>query len=242
MSSPLEHSFHLLHEIDAIQSRYLADLYLKKTEEEKRILQINGQISSKELLLKQCLENKNNLNQKLQLSENRISEKNVILSRLKLNLMQVKTNNELEKINKEIDTTQKEISNLEDESFTYFSNLDELEKVIIECHNYLTGIVETKNEIENEVNHQLQDLSLKKENYQKRLDSLLSELPLAISSLYKNTIKNFKAFDGTAYINNKSCNKCHMAIDQVTITAVLSRNSAELCPNCGRFLLPGHRD
>ena len=152
----------------------------------------------------------------------------------------VKTQKELDSLTHEINLTKSQLSAAEGDFFSKIDQVALLEKEILDLKNFTSGIevtiLEIKMEVESEISKQQKEIN----NYQLRIDSLLDQLNPADKKLYLENAKKFKTSTPSAFINGKNCSVCRINIDAQTINMVDHAKSLELCPNCGRILLPNN--
>jgi predicted nucleic acid-binding Zn-ribbon protein len=157
------------------------------------------------------------------------------VSKLNLQLNDVKTNIEYKSFLKEIDGAQKKISELEDEIINEMLAADEIEEEIKEANQKYNG-AEKKFSKEKEIFQQKQKKSeAKKKELSKKKEKLIKNIPDDQIRLY---LKIIKSKNGIALspITDEFCSLCHMRIRPQILNELKGKEKLILCENCGRIL------
>lgn len=224
-------------EIESLNKK-IAQHIAEIASQEKRLIDAEGK---KESALLQINE-KNELIHSLKLKEIELAvstlEKKLGQYQEQMNL--VKTQKELDSLTHEINSTKAKLTEAESDFFSKIDQASLLETSIKDLKNFCTGIdssiAEIKNEVEQEIFHHQKEIK----NYQNRVESLLDQQNPVDKKMYLELSKKFKSSTPTAFINGKNCSVCRINIDAQTINLVDHAKSLELCPNCGRILLPNN--
>jgi predicted nucleic acid-binding Zn-ribbon protein len=159
-------------------------------------------------------------------------------SKLKEQYSQIKNDRELQSYNHEIEALLKNIEELESSLFVAMEKEEILNQKILQAKNFLAGISTTKNEIEMEVKSATKGLDDQVENYNNRINALVLELPNIAKTIYLETKKRSKNSIFMSFVENKICSHCHTQVDAITSNNVINAICIEVCPNCGKILLP----
>ncbi len=160
------------------------------------------------------------------------------LQRTKLNSTKVSSQKEQDAIEGELNKLQKQISLIEDQIFCLLDTIDSLQKDISEHKNFITGAIDSIATLEKEINSNVDRKNSEIDDYNKRVESLLSTLQKDIALDVNTAVKKFKGKQFVAFISNHICSMCHFKIERVTESAVERLITIEHCSNCERILLP----
>lgn len=224
-------------EIDGLRNK-IAKHIAEIAGQEKRLIDT---LSKKQKAISD-IESKNDKIKSFKLKELELSvadlEKKV--SHFKEQMNQIKTQKELDSLNHEIKTSSETLAIAEKDFFEKIDIASKLEKEISDLNNFLTGIDVSITEIKSEVQSEIIVQQKEIDNFQLRINSLLDQVNPSYKKMYLELSERFKSTSPTAFINGKNCSVCRINIDAQTINLVDHAKSLELCPNCGRILLPNN--
>ncbi|MBP9682218.1 MAG: hypothetical protein KBD76_12500 [Bacteriovorax sp.] len=228
-------SFRHLIEIEALKTQNRHD-FEKISLEHKRISDIDTRREKSASLVK-LLEDEKRL---LKLTEKQLDIESAQqkIKRMKSQLEMASNEKEQHAFESQIHLQQKNLDQLEDIYFTHLERLEAIESEKIEIAQFLEGSLLTLNDIKNEVERH-------SKKYQESIDGRL----LRIHSLEELCLPSFKKFyheletkfapkSPVAYLIDKKCTQCHMQVDSVFKASLEEGRSFEVCPNCGRLLIP----
>ena len=155
------------------------------------------------------------------------------LIRLSEQMDLVKNDKELAAITHQLQTLKESMARNEEKYFENLEISENLHQEVKDAKQFLTGSIDTKEEIIKEVESVKSDVNEKIFYLNARINSLLEQCNKSARDLYLSSEKT-----GVAFINGKVCSKCHMQISSVMKTTVEEGRNLECCPHCGRFLIP----
>lgn len=172
------------------------------------------------------------LEKELAETENKIEKSNEHLS--------VATNQQqADAINKELETLQPKADNLENQILELIDEIDQLKINICEDEEFLSGSLETLNELETEVLTINENENKQIKTLEERVENLLSLVPERYKTAYMQSQKNHRFQHPIAFIDaSRNCNQCRFALDITIQEHVTKGLSPETCPSCTRLLLP----
>jgi len=224
-------------EIEGLKSKmalHLANI----SGENKRISDLSSKRESIDAEIKQFQTTIHDL--KLKDLELKISALESSLSKLKMQMNMVKNEKELSSLNHEIEHTKTQLTELESTYFLGLEKSEELNLKILEHQEFLKGSLQSLNEIKSEAEIIIEKNQQEIINYQKRVDAILENEKPAHKQLYLEMSTKFKTSSACSFINHKNCSACRINIDANTVNNVENGRALELCPNCGRILLPNN--
>lgn len=228
-------SFRHLIEIEALKTQNHND-FEKTTLENKRISDINirrEKVSSQVNLL-------NEEKHLLKLTEKQLEIESLQqnIQRMKGQLEMVSNEKEQQALENQLHLQQKNLDALEEIYFTNLERLEAIDNEKKEIAQFLEGSLLSLAEITKEV----ESLSKKyQESINGRLLRIhsLEELCLpTLMTFYHELEKKFSPKRPVAYLIDKKCTQCHMQVDSVFKASLEEGRSFEVCPNCGRLLIP----
>lgn len=137
----------------------------------------------------------------------------------------------IEKISGEMDATSEKIFSLMEEN-------EELEEQINNCKTFLSGSLETLAEIDEEIKNETQDEQKEIDNYNRRINALLDQIP---EELKKSFLKAREKFPHNVYLSrivDRACEKCRFQLDSQSISLIDQARLVQRCHQCERLLIP----
>jgi predicted nucleic acid-binding Zn-ribbon protein len=149
-------------------------------------------------------------------------------------------------------STQKVADSLESEITNLSPKADELENMLLElmdkveadeqeiekCKVFLAGSVETLKEIQAEVDKDISSEEKEIEDYNKKVEGLLSEIPENLKSNIVRVNVKFLYKKPLSFAINRECHQCKTDIGGNAQTQIDTGRVLEFCPSCGRILIP----
>ena len=146
---------------------------------------------------------------------------------------------ELNALNSQISNAENEVDQLQDQGLTLLDEVDTLENKIADATSFLAGSLETKLEIEKEINLENDDILKEMTIINERLDILHTQIPTKASERILKLIKDKPKVSPLAHISpTRNCDICGYLIPQVTERAVEVDLKLSSCPGCTRILIP----
>jgi predicted nucleic acid-binding Zn-ribbon protein len=157
------------------------------------------------------------------------------ISKLNLQLNDVKTNLEYKSFLKEIDGAQQKVIELEDEIINEMLAADDIEEEIKEASQKYSE-AEKKFSKEKEILQQKQKKSdAKKKELTEKKEKLMTSIPDDQIRLYLK-ILNSKHGIALSPITDEFCSLCHMRVRPQVLNELKGNEKLILCENCGRIL------
>ena len=114
---------------------------------------------------------------------------------------------------------------------------DNLKNELVDFEGYQKGLKKTLEEIGQDVDIQVNKELIEIKNLKGREENLISILPKNFQDTFILTSKKLKS-NSLAYIEQGKCGGCKMSVPSMICQEVEGQTVLELCPSCGRILLP----
>lgn len=226
--------------------RHLIEILALKKQNNQNLTEIsseNKRISDLEERRKKALLENENLkleekNLKLQETQNHIEDLSLRLNKLSSQLSMATTALQETAFKNQIQSIENEVAELEN---NYFENLEKSEAIIEkikENTEFYSGSTLSLEEIKKEVAANVTKENAAIENRNKRINSLLDQCHPSLKNLYLELDKKFAPKESTAFLIDKKCSACFIAADASLRSSLEEGRSLEMCPNCGRLLIP----
>ncbi len=226
--------------------RHLIEILALKKQNNQNLAEIaseNKRISDLEERRKKILIENENLkieekNLKLQETQNQIEDLGLRLNKLSSQLSMATTAIQETAFKNQIQNIEQEIANLET---TYFENLEKSETILTKIQDneeFFKGSATALEEIKAEAAEIIEKEKSIIENRKKRIDSLMEQCQPSLKNLYLELDKKFSPKEGTSFLIDKKCSACYVAADASLRSSLEEGRSLEICPNCGRLLIP----
>lgn len=229
--------FQSLKEIQSIDKLVLECLTIIK-ENEKRIAFLKNNIQDKEEELSDFESEFKQLTELL-VSENKInlSIGNEIIQ-TKKNYNEIKNDNQLKAYEEQIKVLMLKKENSDEALFTFLIKEDEIKTNININRSFISGAKKSFAQIETESNGIIKLQLDKIDNYNLRINLIKDTLPDNFKSKFELVYKKLKHNTPITVLDKNLCFKCNIAISGTEIDLINNANSLEICPQCGRILLP----
>jgi len=170
--------------------------------------------------------------------ENSISHNQLLLDQDKKHLLEVKTNDQLINLEHQIKDREEQIGVAEDQGLEFLDKIDGYENHIKECTTFLSGSLESLNEIIGEVEAVRTQKNKEITSLHKRSKLLVEELPKAFQDKLSLVVaRKIKLSSFTRIINN-ACEFCRMSVCSADVTSVEEKLALKTCSQCGRLFIP----
>jgi predicted nucleic acid-binding Zn-ribbon protein len=164
-----------------------------------------------------------------------------------LELKHKRTKEQLEMMANEKDIKSMELqlavmsAQLTEKETIYFSLLEQSEEIANEkkeAEEFIKGSLNSLEDIK-------KDVALEEARFQKQIDnrnlrvhSLEEQVEKNLLKFYTEIEKKFAPKRPVAFLIDKKCTQCHMQVDSMFKASLEEGRSIEMCPNCGRLLIP----
>lgn len=182
-------------------------------------------------LLKSVDESFNNEDLQLQKESKELEHKNQ-----QRNL--VTSEKELNAIEHDIITLEESISQLEQKALEHLEEKEKLEQEISDLSSFCEGSLKSLQNVEKEVEQLNQNEDQQINNYQDRIDQIISLLPPVIGKEFLGLIEKFEDNKPLSFLKSGNCGQCHYSIPRALEEALQKSFCLEFCPNCNRVLIP----
>ena len=228
-------SFRHLIEIEALKKENQLNLS-RITSENKRISDVE------ERRKKTFVKNENLVMQekelKLTVSQSKIEDLQLRLSKLTSQLALSVTEKEQNAFENQIKLITEEIAILEIQYFEALEKSEEYLATIQENNEFMIGSLATLEDIKKEVLINIQKEEDFITNRNKRIQSLMEQCHPSLASLYLDLEKRLAPKSAVSFLVAKKCTACHMLVDAVLSQSLDEGRSIETCPSCSRLLIP----
>ncbi|MCR9204527.1 MAG: hypothetical protein NXH75_08125 [Halobacteriovoraceae bacterium] len=168
----------------------------------------------------------------------KVRENTALISELEVKLSKLEEKKESQIMVEEIEKISYEMDSTSEEIFSLMENNEELEKNISDCKTFLSGSLETLAEIDEEIKEETKDEQKEIDNYNKRIDALLEQIPQELKNAF---IKARKKYPQNVYLSrivDRACEKCRFQLDSQSISLIDQARLVQECHQCGRLLIP----
>lgn len=228
-------SFRHLIEIEALKRENQVN-HLHISSENKRISDLDNRRHKSELLIETHKETLKAF--ELIKKQNGIEIQSTRLEKLKQQLNLSVTEKEENAFKSQIAHLEIELSEAENIYFEALEKSEVIEAEIEDLKTFLTGSLNTKNELIKEVSEIIAQEEKIILNRTLRINSLLEQCHSQLTSQYLEVEKRFSPKNAISYISEKKCTACFMQIDSILRQSIEEGRSIEYCPHCSRLLIP----
>jgi len=148
-----------------------------------------------------------------------------------------KTTEQVKASESEVHTLQNEKDSVEEKSLEYLELIEILEKDVDDLQSFLEGSAKTLSDIQQESADNTNKENKEIVNYQKRIDSLLSECTNSLQSAYLLLNKKYRFKFPLTFIQDRSCKRCGFQINRVNQDVIERGEKVIHCENCGRVFV-----
>jgi len=205
--------------------------------EKKRVSDIENQLKFREELYATDKEALVKLGFLLKEKESNLLKAEKKLKEAKDNQKKVDSEKQAKAIDEEISSLEISKRELEDFILNHLDEQETLNNNIADFESFKSGVLKTLREIQNDVDEKIQIEFNEIKNLKQREENLISILPKNFQDIFSMTAKRLKS-NSLAYIDHGKCGGCQMSIPSMICQEVESGTVLELCPSCGRILLP----
>ncbi|MFA6236924.1 MAG: hypothetical protein WC635_06310 [Bacteriovorax sp.] len=228
-------SFRHLIEIEALKKQNMQNL-VHVSGENKRISDLVERRKLTNLQIESLQEEEKKLNLPEHLNTLGVAEKR--LKKLESQLALSVTEKEQIAFENQIKLIKNEIQTIET---LYFENLERSEAIeheIATKKEFLDGSARTLEEIKQEVDSNIAAEQKIIDNRNLRVRALEDTLHPSLRSLYSELEQKFYPKRPVSFLLDKKCSECHMQTDSILKNSLEEGRSIEICPSCGRLLIP----
>lgn len=149
-------------------------------------------------------------------------------------LFAIKTHKEYEALQKEITDTRKENLEIEDQTISVMTEIEETEAALAEEKENYTTLEEQYSEQIAEKEKKIEELEISRKPAEKEKSEILSTIDPKILPLYERIFKrNGRAL---ALAENEKCTSCNMNIPPQLYNEILKQTKLVQCPSCKKIL------
>ena len=230
-------SFQNLIEVQSLQNQILKHQKIIK-EEESRVEHLKGQRVEKAETLGTLKDETVILDSNILKQETALEKLDSSIDTAQNHLKNASTEKEMNALESEIKTWMDEKSLLEESLLTDLDNQEVKTKEAQDISGFLKGSEVTLKELELEVKGLVNAQNVKIDDLKGRIANLIEICQPAIKSFFTEANNNHEYNSPLALIEDNRCNKCQMHLPSSLTQPVESGKVIELCPNCGRLLIP----
>lgn len=227
--------FRILRELES-HYQQISSLNNDLHEEEKRIPFIINQEKNKIKRQEELKEELAKLRDDVQIAEKKVIEQESRISKLEQS-DQIISQEQLDKAALEKETLSAVIEIQQDIAISKLMDIDQLENESENIKGFLSGVEQTKINLEAEIEVNRKTITEKIAYFEKRIDNLFHQLPARAQSSFKILQTKYPG-NTLSYIENDTCKKCHMSVNSSIEEEVESKNNFAQCTNCQRIFLP----
>lgn len=228
-------SFRHLIEIEALKKQNHQNL-AQISSENKRISDLDERRKKTSLEIENLTLKEKNLNlsktlENLSTLESRLKKLNAQLSLAVTEKEQVAFENQIQLVKSEVAKFET----------LYFTDLETSESIQLDIETkktFLEGSLKTLEEIKTEVDTNISKEQKIIDNRNLRIQALIDLVQPSLKSLYLELEIKFKPKSPVSFLIDKKCSECHMQTDSVLKNSLEEGRSIEVCPSCGRLLIP----
>lgn len=216
---------------------------------EKKIKEINQQISVEKNRVSTLETNIKNSLESIEDKKNSLSENNGLSKKLELEVAELQSRISRAEQNISNATTQAQVNASENELIKLTPMLEEtetqlmstwekvelLEEEIEETKDFKKGSAESLESLTNEVNQHCEKLNQQSQLHQNRKLELFNLLGENISAIFKQLEE--KKSPAVTFMDKSRCTSCMTQLDQSLIAEINAMRDLCFCPTCGRVLV-----
>lgn len=149
-------------------------------------------------------------------------------------LFDIKTHREYEALQKEITDTRKENLEIEDQTISVMTEIEEIETALAEEKGNYATIKEQYAQQITEKEKKIEELEISREPAEKEKSEIVSKIDPKILPLYEKIFeRNSRAL---ALAENEKCTSCNINIPPQLYNEILKQAELIQCPNCKKIL------
>lgn len=170
--------------------------------------------------------------------ENSIATLSSQLEQTQANKNNVFTEDEISAFEKQSEHLSSELSLKEEQGLELLEKIESLEAEINDAKTFLTGIQETKIEIQDEILADNKPLLDQTKNIDTRIENLFKELPQKIQPKIHDLLNKNLKYGPTAQIENDHCSICKMGLSKMKVQEIEKSLHFHCCEGCERVFIP----
>lgn len=165
-------------------------------------------------------------------------ENTALISELEAELSSLEEKKESQFMVEEVEKISNQMDQISEKIFSLMEKNEEIEEGIKDCKTFLEGSLETLEEIDAEIKEETKEEQRHIDNYQKRIQALLEDIPEELKTAFLKARKKYPKMQPLARIVNRSCEKCKYEVDSQTLSLVDQAKVVQVCHQCERLLIP----
>lgn len=230
-------SFRILKEINSLYSdkKKLQELIAN---EKNRLFKVEQMRSERKAQLELDQKEFKQVNGELAVLENELAGTQTKLANTKANINNVFTEQEINSLQSQLTHLEDLQAELEEKLFSKLEGQEEVQSAISEAQNFLTGSLETLQEMQTEVDLATTPLLAKINSIEQRLALLFVELPESFKDKFLALVEKDLPYGPVAQIQNNHCSICKMTLSKIEIDEVEKQLKLKGCPSCARIFIP----
>lgn len=219
--------------------KVIAGLKSASDEELKRIVFLKSQQSKKLDILNELKESTTKTKSSMLNAEKELFDVEKKLENAKLQLTSATSQSMITNLEDNIKTLEESYLSLEDDIILQLENIEGFEHQISELNEFISGVAETINEVNVEVDliNKCNEEKIQKMDMQ--IAGLLSEVPDNVANLYQKA-KLKHSSDPATFLIGTSCGSCKFTYAPAECDNFNKGIDMILCRGCGRLLLPSN--
>jgi predicted nucleic acid-binding Zn-ribbon protein len=175
---------------------------------------------------------------RLHAGEKKLSDIDRQLKQSQSALKQATTQQASESAQRQIDLCETDLESIQDELFTVMEQELADQEILTEIQGFLDGFKTTYEEISTEANAIAKKLGDEIEDYQERVNNLLSLCPQELIDIFNHARKKH-ATDPLAYLqDNRTCSHCSCLTESTLMQNLERLDTFRQCEGCYRVLIP----
>ena len=229
--------FKILKEISSLLDK--KQQLLQNLESEKqRVHKVQNLRSSRELELIKFQDSLKEYSANEQEVENQLAHLQAQLDQAKSHINQVQTQQQVDALTNEIEGLERKINQLEEDGMLILEKIDEIESSIQDSRTFLSGSLETLQEVTQEVQEKSNELNQQINILDQRLDALMQQLNPIFASKLSATLKKNIPISIFTRISGDCCDFCKLALSKVDSEGIEKKMSLTTCNGCHRIFIP----
>lgn len=149
-----------------------------------------------------------------------------------------KNEKEVNALSEEESKSATQVEESQNKILEHLDKQDELNQKMIEIEEFLRGSLETLEEMKQEIFYDTEKERKEILNYEKRIESLLEEVPHQLLEAFQHVRKKYRFKRPLVRVMNGGCEHCKFVIDKMSAQQIEYAKFITTCNQCERLFIP----
>lgn len=206
--------------------------------EEKRETQLSHLIQQKTLALEESQKAVAELKKEMATAELTLAQKDQQKAQATNALEQASSQAQMDSAQKQIDQCESVLDEIQEKLFTLLEKEESLVAQISELESFLKGVVETRNELLQEINQVITAEKKQIAIFEERISNLLELCEKDARVQFLKACEKHRYQNPLTFLENRSCRFCKMAPESSLSQGLERGDLYQLCDGCTRLFTP----